>query len=469
MGQLELPETQCNGNTTKAQVNTNNTQHKHQQHTRKVHTMAMVREKTRGARRNTTEPYKCMRRRLTNRIPLLIVMEGLKNKRSEEEIIVELNRLVAGNGNKLTELKSVFLWENEDGVDVFTFSALTNLSKVVEFLLKIFFTKLFNNNPEDALTYLRKRDKGGNTIISAMAYQGDSVLEAMGILLSTYYAGKPVFNPCTFNKHGLQPIHYCFLNKERAEFPTKLLQLFSSTEFWKKMVTVKDVEGNNIMHYFFNYCKNNHSSLNNPGAYLDKNLQFLLNLDKTIQLLLLIPNNKKEAPIDVFKKMHSQEIAKHEAEPDVKKDNEDCNEVFTIDDHDDVKNNERDESKLIIDDDDITNDKSDKSKLIIDDDYYIEENLLVIDEEKQNDDDNSLDEQDMIKNKDNQAFRKDVNEDYEAQNASGETGSISESDSGHKSPISLVPISKLMKMETEKTQEMLIVVGDSQYRYTACL
>merc|ERR1711994_121950 len=452
-----------------------------------VHTMAMVREKTRGARRNTTEPYKCMRRRLTNRIPLLIVMEGLKNKRSEEEIIVELNRLVAGNGNKLTELKSVFLWENEDGVDVFTFSALTNLSKVVEFLLKIFFTKLFNNNPEDALTYLRKRDKGGNTIISAMAYQGDSVLEAMGILLSTYYAGKPVFNPCTFNKHGLQPIHYCFLNKERAEFPTKLLQLFSSTEFWKKMVTVKDVDGNNIMHYFFNYCKNNHSSLNNPVAYLDNNLQFLLNLDKTIQLLLLIPNNKKEAPIDVFKEMHSQEIAKHEAEPDVKKDNEDCNEVITIEDHDDVKNNERDESKLIIDDndnimndkkdeskliiddDDIKYDKSDKSKLIIDDDYYIEENLLVIDEEKQNDDDNSLDEQDMIKNKDNQAFRKDVNEDYEAQNASGETGSISESDSGHKSPISLVPISKLMKMETEKTQEMLIVVGDSQYRYTACL
>merc|ERR1711994_754311 len=434
-----------------------------------VHTMAMVREKTRGARRNTTEPYKCMRRRLTNRIPLLIVMEGLKNKRSEEEIIVELNKLVAENENKLQELTSVFLWENEDGVDVFTFSALTNLSKMVEFLLKIFFTKLFSSNPEDALTYLRKRDKGGNTIISAMAYQGDSVLEAMGILLSTYYAGKPVFNPCTFNKHRLQPIHYCFLNKERAEFPTKLLQLFSSTEFWKKMVTVKDVEGNNIMHYFFNYCKNNHSSLNNPGAYLDKNLQFLLNLDKTIQLLLLIPNNKKEAPIDVFKEMHSQEIAKHEAEPDVKKDNEDCNEVFTIDDHDDVKNNERDESKLIIDDDDITNDKSDKSKLIIDDDYYIEENLLVIDEEKQNDDDNSLDEQDMIKNKDNQAFRKDVNEDYEAQNASGETGSISESDSGHKSPISLVPISKLMKMETEKTQEMLIVVGDSQYRYTACL
>merc|ERR1712228_509629 len=410
-----------------------------------------------------------MRRRLTNRIPLLIVMECLKKGFSEEETIFELNMLVAENGNKLQELKSGFLWENEDGVDVFTFSALTNLSKVVEFLLKIFFTKLFNNNPEDALTYLRKRDKGGNTIISAMAYQGDSVLEAMGILLSTYYAGKPVFNPCTFNKHGLQPIHYCFLNKERAEFPTKLLQLFSSTEFWKKMVTVKDVDGNNIMHYFFNYCKNNHSSLNNPGAYLDKNLQFLLNLDKTIQLLLLIPNNKKEAPIDVFKEMHSQEIAKHEAEPDVKKDNEDCNEVITIEDHDDVKNNERDESKLIIDDDDIKYDKSDKSKLIIDDDYYIEENLLVIDEEKQNDDDNSLDEQDMIKNKDNQDFRKDVNEDYEAQNASGETGSISESDSGHKSPISLVPISKLMKMETEKTQEMLIVVGDSQYRYTACL
>merc|ERR550525_827908 len=120
--------------------------------------------------------------------------------------------------------------------------------------------------------------------------------------------------------------------------------------------------------------------------------------------------------------MHSQEIAKPKGEPDGKKDNEDCNEVITIEDHDDVKNNERDESKLIIDDnDDITNDKSDKSKLIIDDDYYIEENLLVIDEEKQNDNDNSLDEQDMIKNKDNQDFRKDVNEDYEAQNASGET------------------------------------------------
>merc|ERR1712038_1180502 len=441
MGQL--PETQqrwCNGNT-KAQVNTNNTHHKH---TRKVHTMAVVREKsTRGARRNTTEPYKFTRRHLANRIPLLVVMECLKNRFSEEEIIVELNKLVAENGNKLQELKSVFLWENEDGVDVFTFSALTNLSKVVEFLLKIFFTKLFSSNPEDALTYLRKRDNGGNTIISAMAYQGDSVLEAMGILLSTYYAGRPVFNPCTFNKHRLQPIHYCFLNKERAEFPTKLLQLFSSTEFWKKMVTVKDVDGNNIMHYFFNYCRNNHSSLDNPAAYLDKNLQFLLNLDKTIQLLLLIPNNKKEAPIDVFKEMHSQEIAKHEAEPDVRKNNEDCNEVITIEDHDDVTNNESDESKLIMDDDDnitndqkdeskliiedgdITNDKSNESNLIIDDDYYIEENLLVIDEEKQNDDDNSLDEQDMIKNKDNQDFRKDVNE---AQNASGETGSISESD-----------------------------------------
>merc|ERR1712038_1558925 len=359
-----------------------------------------------------------MRRRLTNRIPLLIVMECLKNRFSEEEIIVELNKLVAENGNKLQELKSVFLWENEDGVDVFTFSALTNLSKVVEFLLKIFFTKLFSSNPEDALTYLRKRDKGGNTIISAMAYQGDSLLDAMGILLSTYYAGKPVFNPCTFNKHGLQPIHYCFLSKERAEFPTKLLKFFSSTEFWKKMVTVKDVDGNNIMHYFFNYCKNNHSSLVDPAAYLDKNLQFLLNLDKTIQLLLLIPNNKKEAPIDVFKKMHSQEIAKQEADPDVKKNNEDCHEVITIDDHDYVTNNESDESKLIIDDndnimndqkdeskliidyDDITNDKGDESNLIIDDDYYIEENLLVIDEEKQNDEDNSLDEQDLIKNKD---------------------------------------------------------------------
>merc|ERR1712110_830955 len=443
-------------------------------HTRKVHTMAVVREKlTRGARRNTTEPYKFTRRRLTNGIPLLIVMECLKKGFSEEETIFELNMLVAENGNKLQELKSGFLWENEDGVDVFTFSALTNLSKVVEFLLKIFFTKLFNNNPEDALTYLQKRDKGGNTIISAMAYQGDSVLEALGILLSAYYAGKPVFNPCTFNKHGLQPIHYCFLNKERAEFPTKLLTLFSSTEFWKKMVTVKDVDGNNIMHYFFNYCKNNHSSLDNPAAYLDKNLQFLLNLDKTIQLLLLIPNNKKEAPIDVFKKMHSQEIAKQEAEPDVKKNNEDCHEVITIDDHD------------------VTNDKSDEIKLIIDDDYYNEENLLVIDEDKQNDDDNSLDEQDLIKNKDeecvlqrnsgdivsisdiessfinkdNRDFRKDVNEEYEVQNAVGETGSISESDSGH---ISLVPITKLMKMKTKETQEMLIVVGDSQYRYTAC-
>merc|ERR1712038_127609 len=367
------PETQqgwCNGNT-KALVNTNNTHHKH---TRKVHTMAVVREKsTRGARRNRTEPYKFTRRHLANRIPLLIVMECLKNRFSEEEIIVELNKLVAENENKLTELKSVFLWENEDGVDMFTFSALTNLSKVVEFLLKIFFTKLFNNNPEDALTYLRKRDKGGNTIISAMAYQGDSVLEAMGILLSTYYAGKPVFNPCTFNKHGLQPIHYCFLNKERAEFPTKLLKFFSSTEFWKKMATVKDVDGNNIMHYFFNYCKNNHSSLNNPGAYLDKNLQFLLNLDKTIQLLLLIPNNKKEAPIDVFKEMHSREIAKHEAEPDEMKKNGDCNEVITIDDYDDVTNNESGGSKLIIEDDDNMNDKSDESNLIIDDDYCIEE------------------------------------------------------------------------------------------------
>merc|ERR1712088_1246281 len=341
-----------------------------------------------------------MRRRLTNRIPLLIVMECLKKGFSEEGTIFELNMLVAENGNKLQELKSGFLWENEDGVDVFTFSALTNLSKVVEFLLKIFFTKLFNNNPEDALTYLRKRDKGGNTIISAMAYQGDSVLEAMVILLSTYYAGKPVFNPCTFNKHGLQPIHYYFLNKERAEFPTKLLAFFSSTEFWKKMVTVKDVDGNNIMHYFFNYCNNNHSSLVNPAAYLDKNLQFLLNLDKTIQLLLLIPNNKKEAPIDVFKKMHSREIAKHETDPDVKKNNEDCNEVITIDDHDDVTNNESGESKLIIEDDDIMNDKSDESKLIIDDDYYIEENLLVIDEDKQNDDVNSLDEQDLIRNQD---------------------------------------------------------------------
>merc|ERR1712038_2166463 len=120
MGQL--PETQqrwCNGNT-KAQVNTNNT---HNKHTRKVHTMAVVREKsTRGARRNTTtEPYKFTRRHLSNRIPLLIVMECLKNRFSEEEIIVELNKLVAENENKLQELKSVFLWENEDGVDVFTF------------------------------------------------------------------------------------------------------------------------------------------------------------------------------------------------------------------------------------------------------------------------------------------------------------------------------------------------------------
>merc|ERR1712228_801903 len=244
-------------------------------------------------------------------------------------------------------------------------------------------------------------DKGGNTIISAMAYQGDSVLEAMGILLSTYYAGKPVFNPCTFNKHGLQPIHYCFLNKERAEFPTKLLTFFSSTEFWKKMVTVKDVDGNNIMHYFFNYCRNNHSSLDNPSAYLDENLQFLLNLDKTIQLLLLIPNNKKEAPIDVFKKMHSREIAKHEAEPDEKKKNDDCIGVITIDDHDDVTNNESGESKLSMDDNDnITNVQNDERKLIIDDDYYIEENLLVIDEDKQNDDVNSLDEQDLIGNQD---------------------------------------------------------------------
>merc|ERR1712066_236528 len=154
--------------------------------------------------------------------------------------------------------------------------------------------------------------------------------------------------------------------------------------------------------------------------------------------------------------------------------NEDCNEVITIDDHDDV-----------------TNDKSDESKLIIDDDYYIEENLLVIDENKQNDDVNSLDEQDLIRNqdeecespknsdigsscinKDNQGdFRKDANEEYEIQNACGETGSsICESESGHNGSISLVPISKLMKMETKiKPREMLIVVDDCQYRYTACL
>merc|ERR1712018_337226 len=92
--------------------------------------------------------------------------------------------------------------------------------------------------------------------------------------------------------------------------------------------------------------------------------------------------------------------------------------VITIDDHDDVTNNEsgesklsiddndnitndqNDESKIIIEDDDITNDKSDESNLIIDDDYYIEENLLVIDEDKQNDDVNSLDEQDLIRNQD---------------------------------------------------------------------
>merc|ERR1712038_1471664 len=308
-----------------------------------------------------------------------------------------------------------------------------------------------------------------------MAYQGDSVLEAMGILLSTYYAGKPVFNPCT-------------LNKERAEFPTKLLTFFSSTEFWRKMVTVKDVDGNNIMHYFFNYCRNNHSSLDNPSAYLDENLQFLLNLDKTIQLLLLIPNNKKEAPIDVFKKMHSREIAKYEAEPDEKKKNEDCNEVITIDDHDDVTNNEsgesklsiddndnitndqNDESKLIIEDDDITNDKSDESNLIIDDDYYIEENLLVIDEDKQNDDVNSLDEHDLIRNQDEKCVFSKNSGDIVTSSDIDSGSSISESDSGHNRPISLVPISKLMKLETKiKPREMLIVVDDCQYRYTACL
>merc|ERR1711899_38635 len=290
----------------------------------------------------------------------------------------------------------------------------------------------------------------------------------MGILLSTYYAGKPVFNPCTFNKHGLQPIHYCFLNKERAEFPTKLLKFFSSTEFWRKMVTVKDVDGNNIMHYFFNYCKNNHSSLDNPSAYLDENLQFLLNLDKTIQLLLLIPNNKKEAPIDVFKKMHSREIAKHEAEPDEKKKNEDCNEVITIDDHDDVTNNESGETKLSIDDNDIiTNDQNDESNLIIDDDYYIEENLLVIDEDKQNDDVNSLDEQDLIRNQDEKCVFPKNSGDIVTISDIDSGSSISESDSGHNRPISLVPISKLMKMETKiKPREMLIVVDDCQYRYT---
>merc|ERR1712099_65306 len=149
----------------------------------------------------------------------------------------------------------------------------------------------------------------------------------------------------------------------------------------------------------------------------------------------------------------------------------------TIDDHDDVTNNESGESKLIIEDNDITNDKSDESNLIIDDDYYIEENLLVIDEDKQNDDVNSLDEQDLIRNQDEECvfpknsgdivaisdidssrinkdiqgdFRKDANEEYEVQNSCGETGSsISEPDSGHNRTISLVPISKLMKMETK--------------------
>merc|ERR1712113_655103 len=115
-----------------------------------------------------------------------------------------------------------------------------------------------------------------------------------------------------------------------------------------------------------------------------------------------------------------------------------------IDDSDNITNDQNDESKLIIEDNDITNDKSDESNLIIDDDYYIEENLLVIDEDKQNDDVNSLDEQDFIRNqdeecvvpknsgdivtisdigsscinKDNQGdFRKDANEEYEIQNA----------------------------------------------------
>merc|ERR1712203_1057415 len=100
-----------------------------------------------------------------------------------------------------------------------------------------------------------------------------------------------------------------------------------------------------------------------------------------------------------------------------------------------ITNDQNDESKLIIEDDDIMNDKSDESKLIIDDDYYIEENLLVIDEDKQNDDVNSLDEQDLIRNQDeecvfpknsgdivtisdidssciNKDFRKDANEEY---------------------------------------------------------
>merc|ERR1711994_1086383 len=178
----------------------------------------------------------------------------------------------------------------------------------------------------------------------------------------------------------------------------------------------------------------------------------------------------------------------HEAEPDEKKKNEDCNEVITIDDHDDVTNNEsgesklsidgndnitndqNDERKLLIEDDYFTNDKSDESNRIIDDDYYIEENLLVIDEDKQNDDVNSLDEHDLIRNQDEKCVFSKNSGDIVTISDIDSGSSISESDLRHTRPISLVPISKLMKMETKiKPREMLIVVDDCQYRYTACL
>merc|ERR1712218_494617 len=139
-------------------------------------------------------------------------------------------------------------------------------------------------------------------------------------------------------------------------------------------------------------------------------------------------------------------------------------------DHDDVTNNESGETQLSIDDnDDITNDKSDENNLIIDD-YYIEENLLVIDEDKQNDDVNSLDEHELIRNQDEKCVFPKNSGDIVTISDIDSGSSISESDSGHNRPISLVPISKLMKMETKiKPREMLIVVDDCQYRYTACL
>merc|ERR1711974_454955 len=111
------------------------------------------------------------------------------------------------------------------------------------------------------------------------------------------------------------------------------------------------------------------------------------------------------------------------------------------------------------------------SNLIIDDDYYIEENLLVIDEDKQNDNVNSLDEQDLIRNQDEEfVFPTNSGDISDIDSSCGETGSsISESDSGHNRPISLVSISKLMKMENKiKPRDIPIVVAHLQYRYTAC-